>query len=141
MGSTSGDPDEKPVHLVKVKTFGLAQTEVTVAQYKRCVAAGKCTRPYTGMYCNWGHAGRGSHPVNCVEWKQAAAYSRWAGGRLPSEVEWEYAARGGGLARKYSWGNEKPTCDRAILKDGGWGCGKGRTWPVCSKPKGNTTGV
>ncbi|MFI5350372.1 MAG: formylglycine-generating enzyme family protein, partial [Elusimicrobiota bacterium] len=55
--------------------------------------------------------------------------------------EWEYAARSGGRDRKFPWGNEKATCERAVISegdDGALGCGKNSTWPVCSKPAGNT---
>ncbi len=166
MGSTSGDSDELPVHRVHVPTFWMARTEVTVDQYARCVRAGSCSRPGPGTYrnwgkpgrgshaacgnllvvdlryCNWGKPGRGSHPVNCVSWGQAQAYARWAGGRLPSEAEWEYAARSRGKPWRYPWGNATASCARAIMAIG-WepgepGCGRRRTWPVCSKPRGNT---
>ena len=138
MGSDKGDSDERPVRRVRVPTFQMARTEVTVAQYGACVKAGKCTEPDTGRYCNWGKPGRGEHPVNCVDWDQARAYAAWIGGRLPTEAEWEYAARSGGQAIAYPWGNEDATCERAIMDDGGDGCGKDRTWPVCSKSAGNT---
>ncbi|HOU55054.1 MAG TPA: formylglycine-generating enzyme family protein [Myxococcota bacterium] len=140
MGSDRGDSDERPRHRVTIRTFEMARTEVTVEQYRRCVEAGACTEPVTGDACNWGQAGRDRHPVNCVDWDQAQAFARWAGGRLPSEAEWEYAARSGGQEREYPWGNETATCERAVMWDGsGVGCDvrKG-TWPVCSRPGGNT---
>ena len=139
MGSNDGDSDEKPVHRVAVPTFEMSKTQVTVDQYIACVDAGACTEPDTEDYCNWIKSDRGSHPVNCVDWDQAQAFARWVGGRLPSEAEWEYAARSGGRDWKYPWGDEAATCERAVMYDSSYGCGRGGTWPVCSKPSGNTT--
>ncbi len=141
MGSEDEDSwdSEQPVHRVTVPTFEMAKTQVTVEQYKACVDAGACTAPDTGDYCNWGQSDRGKHPINCVNWHQAQAYAKWAGGRLPTEAEWEYAARSGGRDWKYPWGDENATCERAVMYDGGFGCGRESTWPVCSKPRGNTT--
>jgi len=138
MGSNDGDADEKPVHAVHLAAFEMTRTEVTVAQYRLCVQAGKCDAPKTGTYYNWGHDGRDDHPVNGVSWNDAKAYCEHAGGRLPTEEEWEYAARGR-EGRKYAWGNTPaPSCDVAVMDDGGNGCGHDSTWPVCSKPAGNT---
>jgi formylglycine-generating enzyme required for sulfatase activity len=74
-----------------------------------------------------------------VDWKQATTFARWAGGRLPTGEEWTHAATSGGQSWDYPWGDETATCDRAIMSDGGSGCGEGHTWPVCSKPAGNST--
>jgi len=150
MGSDNSDAykDEKPVHRVRVSGFQMAKTEVTVAQYRACVKARACTKPKSGKYCNWGKSGRDDHPINCVDWNQAVAFSKWAGGRLPTEAEWEYAARSGGKDRKYPWGDAKATCRYAVMDDKRTtgsagsetdGCGGNRTWPVCSKTRGNTT--
>jgi len=139
MGSNVGATDEQPVHTVMIAPFELMKTEVTVAQYRKCVEAGACASLDADRYCNWGVSGREDHPINCLDWTHASAFASWAGGRLPSEAEWEYAARSGGKAQQYPWGEEAATCRRAIMDDGGSGCGEDRTWPVCSKPEGLST--
>jgi formylglycine-generating enzyme required for sulfatase activity len=116
MGSDDGEANERPVHPVVVRPFELDVTEVTVAAYGACVNAGKCTT--TGLddrdakdrpepHCNWGKSDRLDHPINCVDWSQADAYCQWADKRLPTEQEWEYAARGTDR-RKYPWGDDAP---------------------------------
>lgn len=94
---------------VTVEAFELDETEVTVAQYRKCVGAGSCTTPHSSWehYYNWGRRDRCDHPVNGVSWPQAMAYCKWANKRLPTEEEWEYAALGTD-GRKYPWGNEAP---------------------------------
>ncbi|MFN3200992.1 MAG: SUMF1/EgtB/PvdO family nonheme iron enzyme [Bradymonadia bacterium] len=141
MGSTDGAVDEAPVHEVSVKAFAISRTEITVAQYKACVDARACsTKGLTSdSRCNWGKPERASHPINCVHWKQAAAFAKWAGGRLPSEAEWEYAARSGGRAQAFPWGDAPATCRQAVMRDTGEdGCGMPNTQPVCSKPDGHS---
>lgn len=130
-------PDEKPVHEVSIRTFEIARNEVTVGQYRKCVQAGACTEPATDKYCNWDEKDREQHPINCVDWDQATAYAKWVGGRLPTEAEWEFAARGT-TGNKWPWGTSEATCRYAVISDGGDGCGRERTWPVCSKASGNT---
>lgn len=118
--------NESPKHNVTLAAFAIDKTEVTVSQYKACVDGGGlgCTTPDTTTNCNWGVADRGNHPINCVDWAQAAAYCAWVDKRLPTEAEWEKAARGTD-GRKYPWGNTSIDCTFANTVD----C-LGRTRPV-----------
>jgi formylglycine-generating enzyme required for sulfatase activity len=108
LGYDAGAIDEKPVHDVSFPTFFLQIDEVTVVQYARCVAAGKCSPAGNDDFCNAGRAGRERNPVNCVSQPQAATYCEWLGRRLPTEDEWEFAASGK-AKRLYAWGNSTPT--------------------------------
>jgi serine/threonine-protein kinase len=100
MGSDSS-PDEQPVHQVTLGSYWIDRTEVTNAQYTNCVDAGKCLPPVNMEHFN--DSNYAAHPVVHVNWDQAKAYCSWAGRRLPSEAEWEKAARGTD-ARAYPWG-------------------------------------
>lgn len=129
---------------VHVPAFYIDINEVTVADYRACVAAGKCALPKThtrNKYCNYGATGRDRYPVNCVDWGDAANYCAKQGKRLPLEAEWDKAARGGSSAI-YIWG-KAPTCADAVFDDGKTsgsvqgeldGCGEDRTWPVGTRP-------
>lgn len=103
---TMGDRKDQ----VTVSGFCLDATEVTADAYAACVRGGQCTAE--GLSCDaaatYGVAGKGNHPVNCVDWGQAATYCNAQGKRLPTEEEWEWAARGGRNGWKYPWGNGEP---------------------------------
>jgi formylglycine-generating enzyme required for sulfatase activity len=113
--------DEQPGQTMSLPAFRIDRTEVTVAAYKACVDAGRCTAPDNGGSCNWATS-RADHPVNCVDWNQARTYCAWKGKRLPTEQEWEKAARGTD-GRKYAWGNEGASSGRFANLEGhadGW---------------------
>ena len=125
---------EKPYHEVQLSAYYIDKTEVTQGAYKKCVDAGMCGVPG----CDWYPSGTPNRPVVCVDWNDAIAYCTWAGKRLPTEAEWEKAARGTD-GRKYPWGNQTATCEYAVMYDGGTGCGTGSTWDVCGKsPAGDS---
>ena len=131
--------DELPLHPVQVRYFELSD-EVSVSQYQVCVRAGFCTAAGTGGECNSDRADRDHHPINCVSWLQAHQFAYWVGGRLPSESEWEYAARGAGLAILTPWGGDEVTCDEALLRDDrGFACGLNETAGV--RDPRNSAGV
>lgn len=139
MGDANGGQDYMP-HTQTLAAFWLDQTEVTVADYAKCVAVGACT-PADGpenssQYCNAGVAGKEQHPINCLDFYQASAYCAWQCKRLPTEVEWEYAARGT-PASIYPWGNEPPNTMSKPQTDLCWKMSNG-TCPVKNYPKSST---
>ncbi len=108
MGSESGLAGETPVHTVDISTFWIDSTEVTAVQYAVCVNGGGCTTPAQRPGCTFGLDERADHPINCVDFAQAETFCGWAGKRLPTEAEWEKAARGPHDERRFPWGNEDP---------------------------------
>ena len=114
MGSTDADrlagDDEKPQHIAYLDAYWIDKTEVTNAQYRRCVEAGVCQVPRVMESHTWeepssyGDLSMAEHPVVHVNWNDARTYCEWAGVRLPTETEWEKAARGSD-GRVYPWGS------------------------------------
>lgn len=105
MGLDGGRFDEVPEHEIYLDGFWIDRTEVTNAMYKTCMQAGACTTPAHDKY--YPYEQYSDYPVVYVSWEQANKYCAWVGGRLPSEAEWEKAARGTDR-RLYPWGDEAP---------------------------------
>ncbi len=111
MGSDTGGYWENPVHDVTLDAFWIDRTEVTNAQYAKCVVAGKCAAPSAAWSDSrdsyYGNVEYAQYPVIFVSWNDANAYCIWAGAQLPTEAQWEYAARGS-HNNIYPWGNSPP---------------------------------
>jgi formylglycine-generating enzyme required for sulfatase activity len=137
MGATDADryadADEMPQHSVYLDGFWIDKTEVTNAQYRKCVEAGACEEPWgwnRDRFLKSDLFNAPDQPVVCVLWNNAQDYAVWVGGRLPTEAEWEKAARGT-ECRTYPWGNSAPDCAKSNIK----GC-VGTTVAVGSYPAG-----
>ncbi|HOW50707.1 MAG TPA: SUMF1/EgtB/PvdO family nonheme iron enzyme [bacterium] len=144
---------EQPAHSITLKAFYIDQFEVTLGQYQSCIDDGACNNNTVGQEHYWEdcdvppESGKENHPMNCVSWYGAKAYCEWVGKRLPTEAEWEKAARGTD-GRMYTTGMDVPTCDDGVFVEyydayckgavscfpsGGVPLG---SFPVGSKPQG-----
>jgi formylglycine-generating enzyme required for sulfatase activity/serine/threonine protein kinase len=123
MGSDDDLPKEKPAHNVTIPSFCMDRFEVSTDAYRACSDRGDCKRAGTtnrwegitakeqktfDPVCNFAASARGKHPINCVDWSMADRFCRAEGKRLPTEAEWEFAARGSD-GRKFPWGDTRPT--------------------------------
>jgi formylglycine-generating enzyme required for sulfatase activity len=128
MGSNDSTADEQPVHTVDLDAYWIDRTEVTNGMYSLCVEAGDCQRPKKNNsnthYNYYSDPLYANYPVIFVNWNDAQKYCSWAGRRLPTEAEWERAARGTD-GRTYPWGNGSPS--NSLLN--------------FNNPMGDTTGV
>jgi formylglycine-generating enzyme required for sulfatase activity len=120
---------EQPQHLVNLNAYQIGKYEITNQQYNQCLRAGVCTGNAVTTKLD--------HPVVRVNWYAAETFCKWVGGRLPTEAEWEKAARGGLEGKIYPWGDEAPTCTTGAPNGANFGGGEG--CPGALMPVGSYT--
>lgn len=124
--------EENPKFSAKIASFCVDRFEVSTEEYEACVEGEKCSASHGGRKtCNTVEKGKGDHPINCIDHSQAVAVCARRGARLPTEIEWEYMARGGAEMREYPWGSAHPdgrtcwksagTCRRGKFEAGAFG--------------------
>ena len=126
---------ENPSHPVTLSSYYIDLKEVSASAYKVCVLATKCSPPKTGGAHATYNTAKTSHPINYIQWQQAAQFCAAQGSRLCTEAEWEYAARGGD-GRVYPWGNSSPSCSLAVANDCTSGPAAGGSKPAGASPFG-----
>ena len=138
--------DAVPAHDVALSSYVMDKFEVPVELFELCIAENVCTNDNADEphfrtsvesdKCNIGNPDRKNHPANCVTWYGAKAYCEWLGKRLPTEAEWENAAKSGKV-QIYPWGNTpKASCDNTVMRGEANGCGSNVTFPIGSKDAG-----
>jgi sulfatase modifying factor 1 len=139
-GSERGEPRNKPMKPLTLSAFRIDRAEVTVQEYAACVEERRCAVPadHQGPEINWGKAGREDHPINGVSWDEARRFCQWRGGDLPTEAQWERAARGANDQRDYPWGSEAPSCERAMMSRCPSTSSGAVTAPVGARPAGRS---
>lgn len=137
MGDGGVDLNHSPLLSVSLEAFQMLISEVTVGQYRACVNLGVCNPPSScdqgkGTWTDQPKTAEGT-PINCVTFEEAKVFATWAGGRLPTEAEWEYAARSEGIEGLYPWGERSPNCEYSNFLE----CIQAPT-AVCQFPNGHS---